>query len=124
MPARIMIVNGDQTFLDAAVSALREANYEAAAFADPLLAIDALKTLQRAELLITRMQFGLGQPHGVSLGLMARQRKPSIQLLFTTSIELAGHAKDLGEVLITPVSIPDLVAAVDRLLRPGGSTDD
>jgi DNA-binding NtrC family response regulator len=122
MPAQIMIVNDNVDFLDEAVGALWQAGYDVATFTDPIAAIDALRITQRVKLLITRVRFGPQQPHGVSLALMAKNRDQGIKVLLTTSSDMAEHARDVGEILIAPVAMPDLLSAVDRLLRSVGST--
>jgi DNA-binding NtrC family response regulator len=123
MPAQIMIVNDNIDFLDQAADTLRQAGYDVATFTDPIAAIDAVRITQRVKLLITRVRFGQQKPHGVSLALMARNRDMRIRVLFTTSSDMAEHAQDVGEILITPVAMPELLSAVGRLLDSQSPTD-
>jgi DNA-binding NtrC family response regulator len=118
MPARVVIVNDDPDDLAQAADGLRRAGYDVATFQDPLAALDALSAGTTAELLITMLQFGPGKPHGVSLALMAKHRQYIAQVLFTAFPDVAEHASRVGEVLIAPVAVPDLVKAVDRMLKP------
>jgi len=117
MAAHTVIVHDEPAFLHGAAGALRLAGYDVAAFTDPM---DALAWLEadRTELLITRVRFGEGKPHGISLGLMAKNRQPGTKVLFMALPEYAGAASDVGTVLISPVCVSDLVHAVDRLLKP------
>jgi hypothetical protein len=85
--------------------------------------MEALHGLQAAEaidLLITRVRFPEGTPHGLSLALMARYRRPGINVLFAARPDMEKYAKALGELIRYPVDISDLVENVIKLLeRPG-----
>jgi len=69
------------------------------------------------QLLITRVEFAPGKPHGVALARMARLKLPGIKVLFTALPQYAEHAEGLGAFLPTPVDVADLVAVVERLLE-------
>lgn len=47
---------------------------------------------------------------------MARQRRPGLKIIFTAREEMEEFTEDLGELIPHPVSIPDLVETVNRLL--------
>jgi DNA-binding NtrC family response regulator len=76
MPARIVLAHDDPSFVADTVKALRAAGYEVAAFTDTMLALDALETARRVEVLITRVRFAAGMPNGVALSRMARVKRP------------------------------------------------
>jgi len=82
-----------------------------------MAALDALSAAERVDLLITRIGFPPGKPHGISLARMAKSRRPAIRVLFTTRPEFVGHIGDIGEVLPTPIDIPTLLAVAERLLN-------
>jgi two-component SAPR family response regulator len=117
LPARIVVVHSELEFVDEAMGALTIAGYEAAAFTDPMLALDTLEAAHRVELLITDVRFARGKPNGISLALMARHKQPGIKILFTALPEYAERAEGLGEFTPLPVRISDLVAVVDKLLE-------
>jgi hypothetical protein len=48
---------------------------------------------------------------------MARIKRPGIRVLFTALPEFAEHAAGLGEFMPLPVSVTDVAAAVDGLLK-------
>jgi DNA-binding response OmpR family regulator len=73
MPAQIVLVHEDTEFSDAVSGALRDAGYVVAVFPDPLVALDAMETAERVELLITHVQFPAGRSNGAALALMARR---------------------------------------------------
>ena len=116
MPARIVVVHDEPEFTDAVVSALLHAGWEAVGFLDPMAALDALGRAHDIELLITRVRFGLGKPHGISLALMARHRRPKIKLIFTALPEYEAEAIKMGAFLPLPIDIPELLTVVDGLL--------
>ena len=76
MPARIVVVHDDVEFLAAIEAALRAEGHDVAAFSNSLLAWDALAAGNRVEVLVTRIQFPAGQPHGVALSHQARMGHP------------------------------------------------
>ncbi len=118
MPGQIILVHNTVGFAHEAASALRDAGYEVAVFADPMPALDALEGAETAELLITGVNYPSGKPNGVALALMARHRRPGIRVVFTAHADMQPHAEGIGEFLPVPVAIPELVAVVRRLL-PG-----
>ena len=82
MPARIMIVHdgpgmasGEPGFAEQAAAMLKQAGYDAAPFADPIDALDALDTRTRdTELLVTCANFAPGKPNGEFGAQYARAR--------------------------------------------------
>jgi CheY-like chemotaxis protein len=116
MPGQIVLVHNAARFASESASALRGAGYDVAVFTDPMQALDALDADATVELLITRVNYPGGKPHGVALALMARNRRPGIRVVFTARAEMKPHADGIGEFLPAPVAIPDLVALVRRLL--------
>jgi DNA-binding response OmpR family regulator len=117
MPAEIVLVHDNAAFCAQVCRALTDAGHEVAAFPDPLVALDALESASRVELLITRVQFPAGRSNGASLALVARHKRPNVRVLFVCRPEFVKDVADLGEVLADQVSIPKLVEAATRLLR-------
>lgn len=116
MPATVVIVHDDSTLAAQTKAALEQKGLDVAVFSDPMAALPALEHARSADLLITRVNFGPGRPHGVSLALMARSRRPKIKVLFVTRPENRQHTEGLGELLPAPASVDDVVAAAERLL--------
>jgi DNA-binding NtrC family response regulator len=119
MPARIVIVHDEPDFADSLTAALRSAGHDVATFTDPTAGLDALDEARRVEVLITRVAFTPGKPNGVSLARMARYKRPGIRVLFSALPELEKHTERLGEFMPMPVSVPDVMQAVVRLLGSG-----
>ena len=116
MPARIVVVQDDVAFLAAIEAALRAEGHDVAGFSSSLLAWDALTASNRVEVLVTRIRFPPGQPHGVALSRHTRAHRPAVRVLFTALPELQVHTEGLGAFLAVPVSPADIVTAVSRLL--------
>lgn len=75
MPAPVVLVHDDPQYLSDAESALRQAGFDVAAISDAFVALKALETANRADLLITPLRMPDGMPNGVSLALMAKRRR-------------------------------------------------
>jgi CheY-like chemotaxis protein len=114
---RIVLVHDVPEFVATAAAALQEAGYEVAQFADPQAAWEAVRP--PAVILITRVRFAPGKPHGIALA--ARARSNGLKVIFTALLEYAADAKGLGLFMPMPVNIPDLVEAVRHLTGPAAT---
>ena len=118
MPARVVVVHDDPEFVARTATGLRVAGYDVATFTDTLAATDALDKAERiVEVLITRVLFPKGQPHGVALALMARMKRPGVKVLFVARPDTRGFTDGVGEFLPAPVATADIVAAVERITK-------
>ena len=115
MPAQIVVVHDDPDFLGA-VMALRTAGYEVALFTDSMSATDALRNPQLIELLITRIRFPEGTPHGLALARFALLKHPGLKVLFVAAPATQGFAEGIGEFLSMSVKPAKVVRTVDRML--------
>jgi DNA-binding NtrC family response regulator len=120
MPARIVVVYDEQEFIDALAGALRLADYEVVGFTNPMAALQVFETAHSIELLVTQVRFAPQMPNGVSVALMARRQRPDMKVLFVALAEYKAHTEGIGEFMALPVSIPELVLSVKRLLKPDG----
>jgi DNA-binding NtrC family response regulator len=116
MPACIVVVHDNPRFLDHLGTALKVKGHDAALFADPLEAWDALEQAKRVEVLVTRIQFAPGRSNGAALARMARSKRPEIRILFIALPKFASEVAELGEFMPYPSNPSDVVAAVKRLL--------
>lgn len=110
--ARIVLVHDDTEFADAAAVGLVQAGHAVTTYADPGLAWDALAP--GVDVLITRVFFAAGHPHGVALA--SRARLQQIKVVFCGLPEYANLCVGLGTFLKMPVAIPDLVAVVQMTI--------
>jgi DNA-binding response OmpR family regulator len=122
MPARIVLVHDDTDFANRAAAAIRAAGYDIVAFEGSMAALEALtESAKTVKLLITRVNFGPGSPHGVSLAMMARRKIMDLKVLFLARPEQQEHAMDIGEFMPAPVTIPELVDRVSAMLAEAPS---
>lgn len=118
MPARIVIVHDDCDFLQETTTALRNAGHEVAAYANTLAALTALEQANKVELLITRIEYAEGQPHGLALARIARLRRPQVKVIFITKLEHRSVAEGLGDFIATPTTPEVVLEIVGRILTP------
>jgi DNA-binding NtrC family response regulator len=116
MRATIVVVHDEPSFLDPVVASLKADGHDVEAFNDPTVAWDALTGARRVELLVTRIQFGPGKPHGVALAQSALSRVPGVKVLFVARSEFEQHTEGLGAFLPLPASVPQVAEAVLRVL--------
>ena len=67
--------------------------------------------------LVTRVLFGPGKPHGVALALMVRTKRPGAKVVFVALKETEPYTEGLGVFLPMPFNPDILVATVSRLLK-------
>jgi DNA-binding NtrC family response regulator len=116
MPATIVIVHDNPTFRDPLVASLKASGHDVAAFIDVTAAWDALAAAERIEILVTRVDFGPGKPHGVALARSARMRRPTIRVLIVARPEYAEDAAGVGLFLPYPIAVPTVAETVERML--------
>jgi|SRR5579871_2039447 len=117
MPASgIVVVHNNRSFLDATVAALRRAGYDAIGFSGGIEALKVITAARAVDVLVTRIRFGEGQPNGISLGLMTRRQHKAVKIIFTTQDDMAEYARDVGSVLLAPVTPDAVVEKVTELL--------
>ena len=116
MPARVVIVLNEPEVADKTVSALRAQGHEALALSDPMTALELLEGAERLEVLVTSLDFAPGKPNGIALGRITRLKRPDIRVLFVGPADLEKHTEGLGTFLTSPVSVPQVVEGVLRML--------
>ena len=77
------------------------------------------KPVSRVRVLVTRVLFGPGKPHGVALALMVRVKRPDTKVVFVARAETEPHTEGLG-VFLPRLNPYILVATVCRLLSSPG----
>ena len=116
MPAQIVLVHDDKSFLEEVAAAFAGRGYDIAAFEKSMTALSALEAAERADVLITRLSFPPGNPNGVSLARIALLRRPGIKVIFAGGEQMREYAAGVGEFLPNPISVSELVETVTRLL--------
>jgi DNA-binding NtrC family response regulator len=117
MPARVVIVHNDPDTLEPLAEALTSAGHFVAKFDDAMAAWEALRDARTVELLITRVRFGRGKPHGLGLVIHTRTRWPNVKVIFTGSPRSMEAVKHSAHGFVpTPVNVVEAVATVERVL--------
>jgi CheY-like chemotaxis protein len=116
---RIVLVHDVPEFADTTAAPLRDAGYDVTVFMHTMSALHAFDAENGIDVLITRVGFSQGQPHGVALAQMARVRRPGIKVLFVGVPERREHTEGLGELLTAPVTATDVVETVGKMLAAG-----
>jgi DNA-binding NtrC family response regulator len=113
--ATILLVEDDEGFRFAAQAGLETAGFRVLSSESVKAALSFLTT-DEPDLLLTDIRL-LGSIDGLVLSSMARVQRPTLPVLFITGFEeLVSRATDYGRVLVKPVELDALVAAVRREL--------
>ena len=100
MSANVVIVHDEPVFSLRVVTALRHAGFDVVAFADPIDALNDIQAGQPVDVLITRVTFPEGSPHGVSLALVLRAKYPGLKVVFAARAERIEHTEGIGDDLM------------------------
>jgi hypothetical protein len=119
MRAKIVVLNQELEFLDAATAELTGAGHDVTAFSDPMIFLEVIEVRVGVDLLITAGAFGGKKPHGISVALMAKQRFNAIKVLFTVGPDLAALASEIGWLVPATVGPRELLTAVQHILTLG-----
>jgi CheY-like chemotaxis protein len=113
---RILLVDDDLAFCDAAARVLRAAHFEVFQAADHRLALEDLESTRPIDLLITDIVMP-ERVNGVALSRMARIRRPGLKVIYITSYDIPGVEDEvIGPVLRKPIDDEHLLAEVRRVL--------
>lgn len=123
MPARIVRVHDDPDFLNAVTTALRGSGSDVAVFDDSMRAWDAFDAANRVELLITKIEFASGKPHGVTLARRALSSRLGVRILFIDMPKVQSYTEGLGVFLPMPVGPTEILQEVSRMLAESRSDD-
>ena len=115
MPARIVLVHDDHTFLDSLGAGLRRDGHDVLTYGDPMPAWDTLRATANIGMLITRVQFASGKALGIALARWARASCPGVRIIFIARKDFESAAEGMGIFLRTPVTVNDVIETVGRL---------
>lgn len=116
MPARIVIVHNDPSFREPLLASLKADGHNVVAFVNSSAAWGALEAPLLAEVLVTRIDFGPGKPHGIALARSAQFKRPEIKVLFVARPQFRKDAEGIGLFLPLPVTVAEVAEAVGKLL--------
>ena len=115
--ATILIVEDDAAFAYAAQRHLESCNYRVISAVSSLEALEKFDE-QPVDLIITDIRLLQGEPHGLSLARIIRQRKPKIPVILITAYPelLEGESTLPGLVFHKPIELATLRNAVKACL--------
>jgi CheY-like chemotaxis protein len=116
MPAQIVIVHDNLDFRSGAEAGLLAHGYAVRSFSTALAALLGLDEPHQVDLLITRVRFPPGASNGVALAQSVSLKHRDVKILFVTAPEFRAEAEEIGTYLAAPVTIPDLLEAVQKVL--------
>ena len=116
-PASVVIVHDQPLFIGTVANALRKMGHEVTTFRDSMAALNALDNVPSFDLLITRVGFPKGTPHGLSLALTLKRKRPYLKVIFVGRSERVGYTEGIGELFPHPVDVAGLVETVGRLVE-------
>ena len=115
-PSRILMVDDDPVFGDAAARILRAAGFEVFVARDHRLALEDLESTRPINLLITDIVMP-ERVNGIALSRMAQMRRPGLKVIYMTAYDIPGVEEEgVGPVLLKPIDDEHLVAEVRRVL--------
>jgi CheY-like chemotaxis protein len=118
-PARILVVDDDLVFGDAAARVLRVAGFEVLLAPDHRLALEEIESTRPIDVLITDIVMP-DRVNGVALSRMAQMRRPGLKVIYLTGYDIPGVEDEAnGPVLRKPIDDEHLVAEVRSILASG-----
>jgi CheY-like chemotaxis protein len=118
-PPRILVVDDDLVFGDAAARVLRAAGFEVFLAPDHRLALEDLESTRSIDLLITDIVMP-ERVNGIALSRMAGMRRPGLKVIYLTAYDIPGVEDEAnGLVLRKPMDDEDLIAKVRSVLAAG-----
>ena len=117
--SRILVVDDDPAFSDAAARVLRAVGFEVFLAPDHRLALEDLESTRPIDLLITDIVMP-DRVNGIALSRMAQMRRPGIKVIYLTAYDIPGVEDEAnGPVLRKPIDDEHLIAEVRRALAAG-----
>ena len=108
----VLIVEDDEAFAYAASRHLQQLGYQTIVTSGSFLAFDELDR-HPVDIVIADVRLNPGEPHGIALGRMIRNRNQNMPVLVTAYPELLEAEKPLpGPALSKPVDLRLLASAV------------
>ena len=116
MPAPVLVVHSERDARELIMSVLQAAGHEAAAFADPIAALDVILAGSRVRVLVTQDDFGPGKLNGINLSLMLKVKGAGVKTVLVGEPENQVHAEDVAPFIPHPIDTGLLAETVSRLL--------
>src|SRR5438093_8637092 len=100
---RVLVVDDDHLFGDAAARMLRAAGFEVSLAPDYRVALEELESARTINLLITDIVMPK-RVNGIALSRMARMRRPDLKVIYLTAYDIPGVEDEaIGSILRKPI---------------------
>ena len=120
-PRSILLLDDDPQLCEIVALGLSEAGYKVTPVVSSLECLKLLDDGQRFDLMIIDIRMPPATPHGISVGLMVRSRRPTQKIMYITGLaeELPEGFLDDSEapVLAKPFRMNELLHTVERVLQ-------
>lgn len=116
MAPRILVVEDDEAYRYVVATYLANAGYKVEEAADYRRALEVLEDSEPLDLLVSDVC--LSAVNGFSLGRLARQRRPGLQIMFMTAFDELPISEAFGTVIHKPAEPEVIVGTVGRMLDP------
>jgi DNA-binding NtrC family response regulator len=116
--ARLMVVEDDEAFAYLVERQLRAAGHEVTLFPDWRGVLETLEGDEGIDVLVTDLRLPPGTPHGVSLGHMARLRRPLLKIVYMTAFAdvLVEVREEVPDIVLKGLDGRAVVLAVEAIL--------
>ena len=113
---RILLVEDDPVFGEAAAKVLRTAGFDVFLVPDYRLALTDLDSSRPIDLMLADIAMP-NMVNGIALSRMARLRRPNLKVVYITAYDIPGAEDEaLGPVLRKPIDDDRLIREVNRAL--------
>jgi hypothetical protein len=99
LSAEVVIAHDVPERLGELVTAIEGARISACGFTSPIEAMNAVETDGLCSVLVTRIDFGPGKPHGISIALALKVKKRTLKVIFLGRPEYQVYAEEHGVFL-------------------------
>jgi DNA-binding NtrC family response regulator len=114
--ANILLIEDDEELACALSASLSWAGHQLTTALDGFAALKALDTDARIDLLVTDIVMPPGQPHGLALARLARQKRPDLAVILMTGYPDVRQYVDGYKLLLKPVEGDQLLSEITASL--------
>jgi len=116
---RILVIEDDEAYRRLVAQILQRAGFTVALASDFDSGMRVIESPDRLDLLLSDISLPAGTPHGLSIGRMAKSRRPDLKIIYMSGSynvgEIAAMAED-AKVLPKPFFPKELMAAIETTL--------
>jgi CheY-like chemotaxis protein len=116
MAPRILVVEDDEAFRYVVATYLANAGYQVEEAADYHRALEVLQDNEPLDLLVSDVC--LSVVNGFTIGRLARQHRPGLQIMFMTGLDELPISEAFGTVIHKPAHPEVIVGTAKRMLDP------